>query len=133
MEILGVGITEILFVALLALVILGPKDLQKTMGAIGKGLRKLVMSDFWKVMRETSQEIDRLPAKLIREADKEAGGVAPGGMDKIRLPTTTELLDALEPKPGAPAGGGNGSLPTSAQEPKVILDGPQVEEKEPDA
>jgi Sec-independent protein translocase protein TatA len=68
MDILGIGIPELVFIALIALIILGPKEMQKTAQVIGKGLRKLVMSDTWRVVRETSQQLNRLPTKLMRDA-----------------------------------------------------------------
>lgn len=68
MDILGIGIPELIFIALIALIILGPKEMQKTAQVIGKGLRKLVMSDTWRVVRKTSQELNRLPTKLMRDA-----------------------------------------------------------------
>ena len=68
MEILGIGPLELLFIVLLALIILGPKDLEKTGKNIGRGLTKLVKSDTWKTVRQTSEKIKSLPNELMREA-----------------------------------------------------------------
>lgn len=70
MEILGVGLPELLFIALLALVILGPKELVKTGRTVGTWLRKLVVSDDWKVVQKVSREIRRIPNELMREANE---------------------------------------------------------------
>jgi Sec-independent protein translocase protein TatA len=68
MEILGIGPLELLFIILIALIILGPKDLEKTGKRIGKGLTKLVKSDTWKTVQQASEKVRSLPTELIREA-----------------------------------------------------------------
>ncbi len=68
MEILGIGPLELLFIILLALIILGPKDLEKTGKSIGQGLTKLVKSDTWKTVRQASDKVRSLPNELMREA-----------------------------------------------------------------
>jgi len=61
MEILGIGPSELLFIVVLALIILGPKDMQQAGRTIGKWLRQVVTSDGWKVFQQTSREIQTLP------------------------------------------------------------------------
>ena len=68
MNIFGIGPTEILFILLLALIIFGPKDLQKAGKTIGQGLRKLANSDTWKVVTQTSTKLKDLPNELMRQA-----------------------------------------------------------------
>ena len=68
MEILGIGPLELLFIILIALIILGPKDLEKTGKSIGKGLTKLVKSDTWKTVQQASEKVKSLPNELMREA-----------------------------------------------------------------
>ena len=68
MEILGVGPTELLFIIVLALIILGPKDMQKAGRTVGRWLRQVVTSDGWKFFQQTSREIQTLPNRLMREA-----------------------------------------------------------------
>jgi sec-independent protein translocase protein TatB len=67
MEILGVGPTELIFIIVIALIVLGPKDLAKTGSTIGKWLNSFVQSDGWKAIRKTSDELRRLPTQLMRE------------------------------------------------------------------
>ena len=68
MEILGIGPSELLFIVILALIILGPRDMQKAGRTIGKWLRQVVTSDSWKFFQQTSREIQTLPNRLMREA-----------------------------------------------------------------
>jgi Sec-independent protein translocase protein TatA len=71
MEILGVGPSELIFIVIIALIILGPKDMQKAGKTIGKFLRDIVTSDGWKMFQQTSQELRTLPTRLMREANEE--------------------------------------------------------------
>jgi len=71
MEFLGIGPLELLLILLLALIILGPKDLEKTAKSIGKELNRLVRSDTWKTVTEASRQLRTLPNKLMREANLE--------------------------------------------------------------
>ena len=69
MEILGVGPSELIFIIIIALIVLGPKDMQKAGKTIGQYLNKLMRSDGWKVFQKTSREIRNLPTNLMREAN----------------------------------------------------------------
>jgi Sec-independent protein translocase protein TatA len=71
MEVLGVGPTELIFVIIIALIILGPKDMAKAGSTIGKWLNSIIHSDTWKVVRKTSDELRRLPTQLMREDNLE--------------------------------------------------------------
>lgn len=68
MEILGIGPSELIFIIIIALIVLGPRDMQKAGRTIGKWLRKVVTSDGWKLFQQTSREIQTLPNRLMREA-----------------------------------------------------------------
>lgn len=71
MEILGVGLSELVFIVIIALIVLGPKDMQKAGRTIGQWLRGIVMSDGWKVFQQTTHELRTLPNKLMRDANEE--------------------------------------------------------------
>lgn len=71
MEFLGIGPLELLFIFLIALIILGPKDIIKTSKTVGRTLRKIVTSPQWRTINQTSREIRNLPNRLIREAGLE--------------------------------------------------------------
>jgi Sec-independent protein translocase protein TatA len=69
MEIFGIGPLEFLLIMLLALIILGPKEMQNVGKKIGQGLNKLVKSDTWKTVRQASEKMRTLPNDLMRDAE----------------------------------------------------------------
>jgi len=71
MEFLGVGPSELIFIILIAIIILGPKDMQKAGRTIGRFLNQLIRSDSWKIFQQTSNELRNLPRNLMREANME--------------------------------------------------------------
>jgi Sec-independent protein translocase protein TatA len=71
MDILGIGIQEILFILVIALIIFGPKDIVKAGQTAGRFLRKLITSPTWRTVQNTSRELRNLPNKLMREAGLE--------------------------------------------------------------
>lgn len=71
MEILGIGPSELVFIIIIAIIVLGPKDMQKAGRTIGRWLNQVVRSDSWKVFQKTSTEIRNLPRNLMREANME--------------------------------------------------------------
>ncbi len=75
MEILGIGTSELVFIVIIALIVLGPKDMQKAGKTIGKWLRNIVTSDGWKMFQQTSRELRTLPNRLMREANDEVNKI----------------------------------------------------------
>jgi Sec-independent protein translocase protein TatA len=71
MEFLGVGPSELFFIIIIALIILGPKDMQKAGKTLGKWMRDIVTSDGWKMFQQTSRELRTLPNRLMRDATNE--------------------------------------------------------------
>ncbi|MBL8089099.1 MAG: twin-arginine translocase TatA/TatE family subunit [Anaerolineales bacterium] len=71
MEILGIGINELIFILIIALLVLGPKDMQKTGKTIGRWLRDISQSEGWRIFRQTSLKIREMPKELIKEANME--------------------------------------------------------------
>ncbi len=98
MEILGIGPSELLFVIVIALIVLGPRDMQKAGRTIGKWLRRVVTSDGWKLFQQTSREIQTLPNRLMREA----------ALDELRE-VQKDLREPLEfnRRPSEPASSGD--------------------------
>lgn len=90
MEILGIGISELVFILLIALVVLGPRDMQKTGKTIGRWLNKIVHSTEWQEIKNASHKLKTLPNQLMREAnlDEAAAEINQIGREKlnIRLP-----------------------------------------------
>src|SRR5512139_1381017 len=68
MEILGIGPLELFFILIIALIVLGPKDMVKAGRTIGQFMRKIVMSPTWRAVNQTSNELRRLPNRLMRDA-----------------------------------------------------------------
>ncbi len=71
MELFGIGLPELLFIVVIALIVLGPKDMAAAGRKMGVWLRKLIMSPGWRTFQDTSREIRNLPNKLIRDAGLE--------------------------------------------------------------
>lgn len=71
MDILGIGPLELIFIIIIALIVLGPKDMIKAGRSIGRFLRQVVTSSTWRAVTQTSNELRTLPNKLIREAGLE--------------------------------------------------------------
>jgi Sec-independent protein translocase protein TatA len=97
MEILGVGLPEMFFIVLIALILLGPKEMLEASRTIGRALRKFITSPTWQAMRATGQELQQLPTKLMREAGLEE-------LDQMRQEVqgaTKELQEAASMDPRA--------------------------------
>jgi sec-independent protein translocase protein TatB len=106
MDIFGIGPLELAFIILLIIIIFGPKDIANTTKTVGKSLNKLIRSDAWKTINQTSRELRNLPNRLMRES----------GLDELEQTTRQEVAgidqsihqsiaaaSQLEPTPGAPA------------------------------
>lgn len=87
MNILGVGPLEVLFIFLIALIVLGPKDIVKASQTMGRWLRSIVRSDTWRIIRETSREIRNIPTKMMRES----------GLDEIKksIPSEADIRNSM--------------------------------------
>lgn len=68
MDILGIGVPEFTFIILIAIIILGPKDMVSAGKTLGRMMRKIILSPEWSAMRKTGDELTRLPNRLMREA-----------------------------------------------------------------
>src|SRR5512139_2928354 len=71
MEIFGIGPQELFFIVLIAIIVLGPKDMQKAGKTVGRWLNQLMKSDGWRAFQRASREIRNLPTNLMREANLE--------------------------------------------------------------
>jgi Sec-independent protein translocase protein TatA len=68
MEILGIGPLELLFILLIALIAVGPRELGKSARSMGRLLNQLYKSEAWANLSEASRSIRTLPNRLAREA-----------------------------------------------------------------
>ena len=69
MEFLGVGPGELFLVLLLALALIGPKDMGKHARTIGRTLQRVYRSEEWKAVQQASRNLRTLPNRLAREAE----------------------------------------------------------------
>lgn len=98
MEIFGIGASELLFIFIIAIIVLGPKDMQKAGRTVGRWLNQLVRSDGWKALQRASQEVRRLPTHLMREANLDAEELR--DMDReIRRTIDPRAPSARQPAP----------------------------------
>jgi len=128
MEILGIGPSELIFIVVIALIVLGPKDMQKAGRTIGQYLNKIVKSDGWKAFQQTSHELRNLPTNLMREANMdltETEKEIRKSMDLRSIPSASiSTRDLVQPQEVE-----NSILPPSAtnpttDEPAIIIETP---------
>jgi Sec-independent protein translocase protein TatA len=69
MEIFGIGPLELLLIVLIALIVLGPKEMLKTSQKAAGWIRKIRQSEIW----STTKEVMDIPNQVMRETglDKE--------------------------------------------------------------
>jgi Sec-independent protein translocase protein TatA len=128
MDILGIGPLELIFILILAIVILGPKDLEKTGKSIGRGLAKIVKSDTWKTVQQTQKKLKTLPNELMREAGLEemkrtldAGQALPGHEPSLVPPSQDPQAPRIPQASQAPqasreSSGGEKTIPPVEKE-----------------
>lgn len=92
MEILGIGASELVFIVIIAIIILGPKDMQKAGKTIGRWLNHFIRSDGWKALQRASKEIRNLPTNLMREAN----------LEEVQQ-VGREIRNSIDPRPQPPA------------------------------
>lgn len=133
MELFGIGALELIYILLIALIVLGPKDMVKAGRTIGKFLRKVVMSPSWRTVQNASQEFRHLPNKLIREAGleefehevKEINKISKSYLDDVKRTEKeiTSLPDDISswitPPTGKPSSGTLESSDSNPDEPQV--------------
>ncbi|RPI22257.1 MAG: twin-arginine translocase TatA/TatE family subunit [Chloroflexota bacterium] len=68
MEFLGIGPLELFFIILIALIVLGPKDMVKAGHTLGRLMRKTILSPTWLSIQ---RKIRNLPYEMMREAGLE--------------------------------------------------------------
>ncbi|MFC2029008.1 twin-arginine translocase TatA/TatE family subunit [Chloroflexota bacterium] len=97
MDILGIGPMELFFVILIALIIMGPKDMQKAGRTIGKWLNSVVRSDSWKIVKQASNKIKYLPNELMREAGiEELNKISNEIKSDVKKGMSTDFEDPFE-------------------------------------
>jgi sec-independent protein translocase protein TatB len=85
MEFLGIGPLELFFIVVIALIVLGPKDMVKAGRTLGRWLRNVVTSPSYRTVQQVSNELRNLPNRLMREA----------GFDENGVPITEQIRQEL--------------------------------------
>lgn len=124
MEILGIGPSELVFIVIIAIIVLGPRDMQKAGRTIGKWLRKVVTSDGWKLFQQTSREIQTLPNRLMREA---ALDELRQTQQDLKQPLSIDSQGKTEPTP-KDAGRPPEAQTSPPPEPRILPPNPAPEE-----
>jgi sec-independent protein translocase protein TatB len=68
MEFLGIGPFELVAILLIAILVIGPKDLERTARTLGRALNRIFQSDSYRAIQHMSQELRQLPNRLVEEA-----------------------------------------------------------------
>jgi sec-independent protein translocase protein TatB len=141
MDIFGIGPTEIVFILLLALILLGPKEMEKTGRTVGRFLRDMTRSEGWRAFRDTSRELRNLPNRLMREANIEDLQKDMGEISKDVGKIGKEIEDAStvkgfgtwdNPSTGKPKPPQPGPKPVGDSEKPAAPPEPPAPAKEPD-
>lgn len=68
MNFLNLGIGEVIFIIIIALIIFGPGNMVKTAREMGVFLRKVTKSPYWREVWATRRELTELPKIIAKEA-----------------------------------------------------------------
>lgn len=68
MDIFGIGWLELMFILIIAMIVVGPRDLSKVGKQMGRFLNRIYKSDSWKMLNDASRTLRNLPNRLAREA-----------------------------------------------------------------
>lgn len=86
MEILNIGIIELVFILLLMLVLLGPEGMIHAARSIAVFVRKFLKSPIWSELMRVNQDFQEMPTRLMREA----------GIDEIKKEIASTERDMRE-------------------------------------
>ena len=90
MEIFGIGPLELLLIVLIALIVLGPKEMMNTAQKSATWLRKLRNSEIW----SSTKEVMEIPNRVMQESglDKEIQELQSLSRTSISMPLRESLL-----------------------------------------
>ncbi len=66
---LGIGPLELLTLLVLVLILFNPRDIANGAKNVGRFINRVTRSDNFKLIQQTSREIQNLPARLAQEAE----------------------------------------------------------------
>jgi sec-independent protein translocase protein TatB len=68
MDIFGIGLLELVFILIIAMIVVGPRDLGKVGRQLGRFLNRMYKSESWRMLNDASRTLRNLPNRLAREA-----------------------------------------------------------------
>ena len=71
MEVLGIGLPELVLILVIIFLVLGPKDMASTARRVARTIRSLTQSEFWRTTREAWRMAQDIPNELLRETGLE--------------------------------------------------------------
>jgi Sec-independent protein translocase protein TatA len=71
LNVLGIGLPEILFFVVLLLLLFGPNDLARMARDIGRFVGRVTRSPNFQTIQQASQELRNLPQRIVQEAQLE--------------------------------------------------------------
>ena len=106
MELLGVGPLELILVVMIALIVLGPKDMARVGRSMGRFLNRFYRSETWKSLSQASRSLRTLPNRLAREAELEELSQVRRSLEQTGQEAAREIrsaqqegMDAWRPNP----------------------------------
>lgn len=102
MDFLGIGPLELLFVLVIALIVLGPRDIARFARSAGRALNRIYRSEAWGAINKASREFRNLPNRLAREAaldDLDQSIRKAGKKDDEQADESADELSAWQPSP----------------------------------
>jgi sec-independent protein translocase protein TatB len=91
MDIFGIGPLELLFIILIALIVVGPREMGEYARSAGRFLNRLYRSDTWRNLTEVSRNLRTLPNRLAREAALEELDAVRNAVDQVRDEVATDV------------------------------------------
>ena len=91
MNFLGIGPLELIFILLIAIIVVGPRDLSKTARTLGQYLNRLYRSEAWRTLTDASRTLRTLPNRLAREAALEELDEVGRSMEQTKQDLSKEL------------------------------------------
>jgi Sec-independent protein secretion pathway components len=118
MEIFGIGPLELLLIVLIALIVLGPKEMMKTAQKTAEWLRKLRQSELW----NSTKEVMDIPNQVMRETGldkeiKELQNITKKPTDVLWSPSSTPTTPTKTEDAAASPDPENKILPAAAEKP----------------
>lgn len=68
MQFLGISPTELIFIVIILFLVLGPQDLVKLGGTLGRTIRSIRQSSAWQSFNDATRQLRELPENLARQA-----------------------------------------------------------------